>query len=199
MHDETPSSAWRSPIPWLLIVVAAAQIGFATRSYLNPWKGGGFGMFASVDRAEGRFLTVIATDADGRRFRVRLPERTAGMATVLQPAFLARTRMSPTQHKLTQIANAVLASDLIISETRTRPVPRRLRTSYHAEALAGLAATEATVDVDGSRRGQGLDIREVQAQVLRLAFDIKTDMVAFRPVGASVRVYARSRDVGMVR
>lgn len=40
--------------PFLLIAVAALQLYLVYTKNLTPWKGGGFGMFASIDRMERR-------------------------------------------------------------------------------------------------------------------------------------------------
>lgn len=44
--------------PALLCVVACAQIYYATTGSLSPWKGGGFGMFSTVDSPDARFLRI---------------------------------------------------------------------------------------------------------------------------------------------
>lgn len=45
-------------IPVLLSIVACVQIYNAYTNNLTPWKGGGFGMFASIDRMEYRPVTI---------------------------------------------------------------------------------------------------------------------------------------------
>jgi hypothetical protein len=51
-------------VPALLCVVAAAQLYLVERSALSRWKGGGFGMFSTVDSPSARFLRVyLMTDA----------------------------------------------------------------------------------------------------------------------------------------
>jgi hypothetical protein len=50
--------------PALLVALAATQLFLATTRDLTPWKGGGFGMFASTDRLGYRAMqAVIVTDA----------------------------------------------------------------------------------------------------------------------------------------
>lgn len=44
--------------PVLLVVVALMQLYLSANFNLSPWKGGGFGMFASVDRVEHRAIGV---------------------------------------------------------------------------------------------------------------------------------------------
>jgi hypothetical protein len=47
--------------PALLAVVACVQIGLARLTPLTPWKGGGFGMFATADGASNRTTRVRVT------------------------------------------------------------------------------------------------------------------------------------------
>lgn len=47
---------WFSPL--LLCVVASLQIYLAKTKSLSPWKGGGFGMFSTVDSPDARFLRI---------------------------------------------------------------------------------------------------------------------------------------------
>ena len=48
----------------LLFVVAFAQMLLARTSLMSPWKGGGFGMFASVDGLPFRSIRIYVTAAD---------------------------------------------------------------------------------------------------------------------------------------
>lgn len=65
-HPVGPSlvSAGRSHIalslaaPALLLMVAVAQMALAATTELTPWKGGGFGMFATIDEPGQRVLEV---------------------------------------------------------------------------------------------------------------------------------------------
>jgi hypothetical protein len=45
--------------PVLLCVIAGTQIYFARTTLLSPWKGGGFGMFSTVDSPAARFLRIF--------------------------------------------------------------------------------------------------------------------------------------------
>lgn len=58
---------WNKIAPWaapaLLLGIASAQFAFAHFSTLSPWKGGGFGMFSTVDSPGARFLRIhLLTD-----------------------------------------------------------------------------------------------------------------------------------------
>ena len=47
---------WGSPL--LLCSIACLQIFLAMTKSLSPWKGGGFGMFSTVDSPDARFLRI---------------------------------------------------------------------------------------------------------------------------------------------
>jgi hypothetical protein len=72
--------------PVLLLSVAAAQMTLARTSMLSPWKGGGFGMFASIDGLPFRQVRVFV-EAPGRSREISLPEslETAGAKAATWP------------------------------------------------------------------------------------------------------------------
>jgi hypothetical protein len=59
--------------PGLLFVLALAQLAAFAAFGLSPWKGGGFGMFATVDHGAFRRVLVFERGASGER-RVALPQ-----------------------------------------------------------------------------------------------------------------------------
>jgi hypothetical protein len=60
---------WRALLaPGLLAALGVFQIVLAFGVGLSPWKGGGFGMFATTDH--GGLRHVVVTDAAGQRVRV---------------------------------------------------------------------------------------------------------------------------------
>jgi hypothetical protein len=84
--------------PVLLIVIAAAQIVLARAHALTPWKGGGFGMFSTVDSRNARFLRTYVRTEEGER-PVQLPQR--GQA----PA--SRLKSLPTHATLVEVAQTL--------------------------------------------------------------------------------------------
>ena len=58
--------------PALLIAVAVVQIGLARTAGLTPWKGGGFGMFATLDHGAYRGVDVVI-DAPDRSESLEIP------------------------------------------------------------------------------------------------------------------------------
>jgi len=58
--------------PLLLVVVALTQILLVRSAHLSPWKGGGFGMFASIDGLAFRAVR-IQVDAPQRSEQLAVP------------------------------------------------------------------------------------------------------------------------------
>ena len=56
--------------PALLLVVAGVQRYLAYAKNLNSWKGGGFGMFASIEDHRNRVLVLYFIDSEGREKRM---------------------------------------------------------------------------------------------------------------------------------
>ena len=69
--------------PLLLVVVACVQIGLARFTPLTPWKGGGFGMFATTDGASNRETDVLVTAAE-RSQELEVPPSLADAAAACE-------------------------------------------------------------------------------------------------------------------
>ena len=57
----------------LLCAVAINQLYLVRAHGLPPWKGGGFGMFATIDRSSDRFLRVYLLDESDNKLPVNIP------------------------------------------------------------------------------------------------------------------------------
>ena len=60
-------------VPSLMFFIAMTQIVVSHRTYLTPWKGGGFGMFSTVESSGVRFIKVYLT-IDDEQVAVPLPD-----------------------------------------------------------------------------------------------------------------------------
>ncbi len=85
-----------------LLAVAAAQMTLARTSNLSPWKGGGFGMFASVDGLPFRQIRLFV-DAPERSEELRIP---ASLETEA-----ARVATFPHRRALEHLGHAVIARE----------------------------------------------------------------------------------------
>ena len=108
-------------IPFVLLAVALAQQALVARTQLSPWKGAGFGMFATVDDPRQRHLRVelvgeeapIALDLAGLS---ELDERVA--------ATLTRARYVPTEQALGPAAREIASLPWSLDETNLGPTLR---------------------------------------------------------------------------
>lgn len=176
-------------VPLLCLAVALGQIGCARLGPLTPWKGGGFGMFATVDRPELRTLSIVAADERGEQYRITLPTGTRTHLSPVSAAFLNETRMFPTSRRLERIAEAVLRADFALASVQAvGQLPARLIHSPYRSVLEGAAGRERTMEVIGPKRAAGSvsDVREIRVNVLRLVFDVANDRVTLRSVGPTV-------------
>jgi hypothetical protein len=86
----------------LLVAVASTQIALAFGAGLSPWKGGGFGMFSTLDARPHRFLR-IQVDAPDRSEELTVPPSLEEMA--------AGVEILPTDGRLERFAQAIAARE----------------------------------------------------------------------------------------
>jgi hypothetical protein len=141
----------------VLTVVALLQLTLAHAGTLTPWKGGGFGMFATVDSRGTRFFRVRVATGDGE-VAVPLPPETRDAAS--------RQIARPSRAGLAALAESTARTEWVADGDGGRPraahhPPRpsrspRLRPGRPHEA-------EAVVPVRGAR-----------VELWRYSFDART-------------------------
>jgi hypothetical protein len=119
--------SWRVCLPSVLLVaVAGVQIPLAQATNLSPWKGGGFGMFATIDGTATRYV----------RLYVRAPERSEEIA--VQPSFdhaAARARLFPSEAMMARLATAVAAREARYERPVTEVTVQVWRTLFAFDPL----------------------------------------------------------------
>ena len=83
----------------LLVTIACCQIALTRTSSLSPWKGGGFGMFASLDGMGFRSVRLFV-EAPSRSEELAVPDSLAGDAM--------KVAALPTERALRSFAGRVL-------------------------------------------------------------------------------------------
>jgi len=129
----------------LLLVVASAQMLLARTSDLSPWKGGGFGMFASVDGSPFRWARIyvfaaerseeiaIPPSLDDQAQRVATwPHRRALEALARSVIARERRRQQPVETVRVEIWRADVSPDLDVSETLIRQMTLGVNEIDHA-------------------------------------------------------------------
>ena len=110
--------------PLLLFVVAVIQIALARTADLTPWKGGGFGMFATLDHGAYRGVDIVV-DAPDRSEALEVPES-------LETA-VARVVAYPADWLLRALAEGVAARE----KRYQRPVSRVTLTVWRTNGSTG--------------------------------------------------------------
>ena len=112
--------------PLLLTLVALTQIVLARTLDLTPWKGGGFGMFSTLDHSAYRHIDVVV-DAPGRSEALEIP------ASLQDEA--ARAAACPSDALLRRLAGKIADRE----RRNHRPVARvtltAWRTAFDRETL----------------------------------------------------------------
>jgi hypothetical protein len=123
----------RAALPSLILtVVALSQIGLARTVSLTPWKGGGFGMFSTLDHGAFRGVDVVV-EAPDRSEAQEVPPSLEEIA--------ARAATCPSEWLLRRLAEGVVARERRYQRPVTRVTLTVWRTDFNS---ATLHATEKT-------------------------------------------------------
>jgi len=131
----------------LLICLAAGQMTLARTALLSPWKGGGFGMFASIDGLPFRQVRVFV-EAPNRSKEIALPDSLEATA--------AKAATWPHAGSLERLARAVIARehsrgravDSVRVEVWRADISRSLESTWSKLSEVTVAAGEKAGAVD---------------------------------------------------
>jgi hypothetical protein len=180
-------------VPAMLCVVAAGQMACASLGHLSPWKGGGFGMFASLDRPDNRFLVVSAIGVDANKYRITIATDIVG-SEYLTASYLNKTKTYPTHARLVSIAEAVRTSRAYVKNV-TPPPSERLRTSPYFKVLTSSASRDAELAIKPAAGGMpiGSALTSITVSVLRVRYEPASSRVSIEAV-ADATVSGGRRD-----
>ena len=163
---------WLAPL--LLVVVALAQQVLTHTAKLVPWRGGGYGMYATLDDVHRRRLQCQAIDEQGNRVRVVLAFPSERSRT--------RLRIMPRRSALERAAREVLDSELVRVHDPVEDYVRRYQAAYWEQHLEikdnermylptyrVRSPQDKVVDPDSTLR-----VKAVQITAWRVQFDPKT-------------------------
>lgn len=126
-----------------LVFVAVRHAWLVETEDLTPWKGGGFGMFSTVDAGGNRAVRVELVDRHGRRFDAALP---SDMRAEVQ-----LVRQLPSERLLGELAEALAARvwlppDFRYDEPREPPPGLRDLAAVRSASFADPAGAEASFE-----------------------------------------------------
>jgi hypothetical protein len=140
----------------IMLFVACQQVWRVQTSILNSNRGGGFGMFSTIDSSHLRFLRVDAFDADGHS----VGSCGSSVVPARARALLEEVKWLPDQARLDRLGRAILGTDggLVLSRV-TGPVeldgkkpPRSFdQECEFAAAPARVELRLGSVDFDAAR------------------------------------------------
>jgi hypothetical protein len=123
----------------LMVVVAAVQISLALTAGLTPWKGGGFGMFSTLDHGAFRGVDIVI-EAPGRSETLDLPASLEELA--------ARTASYPSDRFLQRLAREVAARERRYQRPVTTVKLTVWRTEFSPQTLLATERTLRSVSID---------------------------------------------------
>lgn len=143
-------------VPVLLVAIAAFQIYLAQSETLSAWKGGGFGMFSTVDQPQSRWVRAHMETASDRHVLLLGSPATdpPGLGRMVR-----RARAMPSQGALDDLAAAVGHASWTVDQGQLRAVTD---------------PSTAAIEVDA-----------VEIEVLRLRYTRRSSTAAAQLIGSA--------------
>jgi hypothetical protein len=184
-------------IPALLLGIAGNQMRLACSAGLTPWKGGGFGMFATTDGPPRRRIFCEAYDERGQQLLVDL-EASPEWAPVC-----LRLKCFPSHSALESAARALLERTFVPIDAAPRYTAERLRAENPGLEIA---TAEMPPDFQVLRPSQAGDpppewgetrrLSRLRLGVYGMDFDALENRVTLRPLSEIVD-FARDTEAGL--
>jgi hypothetical protein len=180
-------------VPALLCIVAARQVYLVRAERLTPWKGGGFGMFATVESGATRVVRVSLEKRDGDRvlaLPVKLPTELAPIALDLsqRPTRLAAENLAivlarlpwleaPELDEIYRLSAPEFAAVAVSS--KIRGTPATLLRGVLEKPRAWIGGLKSSGRFGG---GRPIEFDQTVVEVWQLEFDDRTRTVTPRRI-----------------
>ena len=172
-------------VPTVLLGIALNQMRMVRSVNLSPWKGGGFGMFSTIDSPYSRRILCTARMEDGSYVGIDL-ESCVDLVSELQ-----ELRTLPTERSLERFARRVLRTSMVPLDYTNQSMVDELRIAnpdfeFDAEFKRGLSELSwlrplTSRDAVPSE-GQSWIPRAIKLQIVRLCWDHEQNSVSVEPV-----------------
>lgn len=142
--------------PFILVVIALNQIYLAQVKGLTPWKGGGFGMFSTIDSTGARNLQIFL-DTESDTFKVNIP------ADPKISKLAERARAMPSRTTLLMLGGLIAEKRWVPANYDPFLLPNEVVDAHRLKAST-LNGTDATLSFDTflSEVGSGSRVRPAQ-------------------------------------
>ena len=175
--NEAMSKVVKWLIPSLFILVVGSQIFLSEALYLSPWRGGGFGMFATVDRYDRRRIMGLGQDALGNQYRIlNIRDKTL--------------EAMPTPEGLKRLAVNLRKLEYLPARESERSKLQKLLTPAQGELIYFEKPTEEPMKFLRKKPSQsrlpGIRLVEVEVSTWLRVHDPKTLKFYWRQVGIAV-------------
>lgn len=183
-------------VPAIAVCVVGIQMLCANLSTLTAWKGGGFGMFATIDNPRTRFIVVDAVDTSGKSYRVDVPYGRFLEIRELGRRYANQLLAFPTSSGLHGLARVISESSLRAVDPENTEVPVALQRVLFDPPLAPLlGALRRAQLTQPTRIGRpAIEVNEVRASVLGLRYDRRRQVAVLeRLASATVNVTFQQR------
>ena len=97
----------------ILVSIAGNQVRLVHSRDLSPWRGGGFGLFSTIDRAAERRISCVGIDAGGEIRVLKLGFTGTGPEHGFGLSFRKRLQALPDREQMERLGEMLLGADFL--------------------------------------------------------------------------------------
>ena len=165
----------------ILCLIAGIQLYLANFRGLSPWKGGGFGMFATVDAPPMRFVTAEGLDQDGNLVRIDAED-------IMSESDLLRWTSWPDEVLLRRLADRIFSLRYLQSGSQRRQAIENLRGENPQIQLPeneDLSNWMRPVRA-GDPENKATFLKAIRVEGWRMVYDKKANKLVTEPLGSPI-------------
>ena len=97
----------------ILVSIAGNQVRLVHSRDLSPWRGGGFGLFSTIDRATERRISCVGIDTEGEIRMLKLGFTGTGPEYGFDSSFRKRLQAFPDREQMERLGEMLLSADFL--------------------------------------------------------------------------------------
>jgi hypothetical protein len=173
-------------VPIFMSLIFLLQLGLSHIGNLSPWKGGGFGMFSSIDSPGMRVVHCEGVDTEGKPVQIRIRFTGLGEKGPLTRQLGKLLTTFPTQGQLKEVGELLLDGEFVPYDTPSK-IPDEFVNTFQEQRFYRLKYPYEEAE-------EVIRLQSVKVSLLKIRYSQDEHQIYYEPLIPAISLHQNTPD-----